>query len=107
MPLKVLIAGAGIGGPALAFWLSRIGCTTTIVERSPSLRTTGQQLDFFGQGLPIIRRMGIEDDLRAMSVKEPGSRLVDYTGKSKVTPITSPYLPPSFIANCFVNLIFS
>ncbi|EOO02495.1 putative 2-polyprenyl-6-methoxyphenol hydroxylase protein [Phaeoacremonium minimum UCRPA7] len=83
MPLKVLIAGAGIGGPALAFWLSRIGCTTTVIERSPNLRATGQQVDFLGQGLPVARMMGIENDLRAVAVKEPGMRFIDYKGQSK------------------------
>ncbi|KAF2186094.1 putative monooxygenase [Zopfia rhizophila CBS 207.26] len=82
-PLKVLIAGAGIGGPAAAFWLSRIGCDVTIVERSPKLRATGQQVDLTGQGIVIMRMMGIEDALRAARCPEPGMRFLDHRGTSK------------------------
>ncbi|KAF2134734.1 FAD/NAD(P)-binding domain-containing protein [Dothidotthia symphoricarpi CBS 119687] len=81
--LKVLIAGAGIGGPAAAFWLSRIGCDVTVVERNPTLRATGQQVDLSGQGIVITRMMGIEDALRAARCPEPGMRFVDYQGKTK------------------------
>jgi len=49
-PLKVLICGGGIAGPALAFWLSKLGHEVNIVERWPSLRLTGQQLDLRGPG---------------------------------------------------------
>lgn len=38
---KVLIAGASIAGPALAFWLNRIGCSVTVVQLSPTLRLGG------------------------------------------------------------------
>jgi flavin-dependent dehydrogenase len=44
-PMKVLIVGGGIAGPALAHWLSRIGANITLVERSSQKRTSGQQLD--------------------------------------------------------------
>jgi len=66
VPLKVLIAGAGIAGPAAAFWLSRIGCEVTIMERSPKLRATGQQVDLLGQGITIMKMMGIEDAVWAV-----------------------------------------
>lgn len=81
--LKVLIAGAGIGGPAAAFWLSRIGCEVTVVERSPKLRATGQQVDLSGQGIVVTRMMGIEDDLQAVRCPEPGMRFVDHQGVTK------------------------
>jgi 2-polyprenyl-6-methoxyphenol hydroxylase-like FAD-dependent oxidoreductase len=80
--LKVLIAGAGISGPVLAFWLARIGCSVTIVERSPDLRATGQQLDLTGQAVVIMRMMGIEDAVRAALCLEPGIRFIDRRGKS-------------------------
>lgn len=48
--LKVLISGAGIAGPCLANWLSktRLDISITIIERSPSPRTTGQSIDIRG-----------------------------------------------------------
>jgi 2-polyprenyl-6-methoxyphenol hydroxylase-like FAD-dependent oxidoreductase len=33
----VLISGASIAGPALAYWLHRYGFTPTVVERAPEL----------------------------------------------------------------------
>jgi 2-polyprenyl-6-methoxyphenol hydroxylase-like FAD-dependent oxidoreductase len=41
----VLISGAGVAGPALAFWLRRRGFIPTVVERTPALRTGGQATD--------------------------------------------------------------
>ncbi|KAI0475590.1 hypothetical protein GGR56DRAFT_695344 [Xylariaceae sp. FL0804] len=81
-PLNVLIVGCGIAGPALAYWLSRIdNARVTIIERSPHLRTTGQQVDLRAQGVPMMRKMGIEAAVRQVMVKEPGSRIVDRHGR--------------------------
>src|SRR3954454_7121151 len=45
---QVLVVGAGIGGPALAFWLHRAGFAITVVERAPRLRPGGQAVDLRG-----------------------------------------------------------
>ena len=37
----VLISGAGIAGPTLAFWLNAAGFKPTLVELTPALRTGG------------------------------------------------------------------
>jgi 2-polyprenyl-6-methoxyphenol hydroxylase-like FAD-dependent oxidoreductase len=39
--MKVLISGASISGPVLAYWLTRQGSSVTVVERAPALRKTG------------------------------------------------------------------
>lgn len=36
---KVLISGAGIAGPALAYWLRRYGFEPTVIEVAPASRT--------------------------------------------------------------------
>ncbi|KAI4868935.1 putative monooxygenase [Hypoxylon rubiginosum] len=82
-PLKVLIAGAGVAGPALAFWLARIGCETTVIERSSTIRDSGHQVDLRGQGIVVMRLMGIEDVVRAALCSEPGMRFVDHRGRSQ------------------------
>jgi 2-polyprenyl-6-methoxyphenol hydroxylase-like FAD-dependent oxidoreductase len=41
----VLISGAGIGGPTLAYWLKAAGFGPTLVERAPRLRTGGYVID--------------------------------------------------------------
>lgn len=79
--LKVLVCGAGISGNALAFWLSKLGHDTTVIERFPGLRATGLQVDLRGPGIQVMRRMGLEDAFRACSVPEQGLQLVDRKGR--------------------------
>jgi 2-polyprenyl-6-methoxyphenol hydroxylase-like FAD-dependent oxidoreductase len=63
--MNVLISGAGIAGPTLAFWLQRYGVTPTLVEQAPVLRTGGYIIDFWGAGFEIADRMGLLSDIRA------------------------------------------
>ncbi|MEU4995883.1 FAD-dependent monooxygenase [Streptomyces sp. NPDC021622] len=61
---KVLISGAGIAGPALAFWLNRHGFAVTVVERASAPRSGGYPIDVRGTALEVVRRMGILPRLR-------------------------------------------
>lgn len=79
--LKVLIAGGGIAGPALAYWLSRSGHTVVVVEQFPTLRATGAQVDLRGQGIEAIKRMGLLDIVRGKLVHEPGTQYINSKGK--------------------------
>ena len=79
---RVLVSGASIAGPALAYWLDRYGFETTIVERAPELRTGGQNVDVRGAGREVVRRMGLEDDVRAATTGEVGTRFVGPTGRT-------------------------
>ena len=58
--MRVLIAGAGIAGPTLAYWLARYGFSVTLVERAPALRRGGYVIDFAGLGFDVAALM---DDL--------------------------------------------
>lgn len=78
---SVLISGAGIAGPTLAFWLTRAGIRTTIVERAPSLPTAGQQIDVRGASLDVVRSMGLEGIVRSKTTHEQGLAFVDKKGK--------------------------
>ncbi|KAL4935129.1 hypothetical protein BDV06DRAFT_234621 [Aspergillus oleicola] len=80
-PLNILISGAGIAGTALAFCLSKLGHTVTVIERAPELRMNGLQLDLRGPGLQVLRRMGLEESFRKYTVAEQGLELVDKNGK--------------------------
>ena len=55
----VLISGASIAGPTLAYWLKRYGFTPTVVERSPALRRGGFPIDVRNAAVEIAKRMGI------------------------------------------------
>ncbi|MCY1695247.1 FAD-dependent monooxygenase [Curtobacterium sp. SL109] len=79
--LKVLVAGGGVAGPALAFWLARAGHRVTVAERYPALRATGAQVDLRGQGIEAITAMGLLDEVRAHLVAEPGVAFVSRSGR--------------------------
>ena len=57
--MNVLISGAGIAGPTLAFWLRKYGFSPTLVESAPALRTRGYVIDFWGLGYDIAEKMGL------------------------------------------------
>ncbi|TGB14800.1 FAD-dependent monooxygenase [Streptomyces sp. MZ04] len=61
---KVLISGASIAGPALAFWLNRHGFAVTVVEKAGTPRLGGYPIDVRGTALEVVRRMGILPRLR-------------------------------------------
>ncbi|KAK1754315.1 hypothetical protein QBC47DRAFT_215468 [Echria macrotheca] len=83
MTLKVLIIGSGLAGPSLAYWLGRLGCTVTVIERSADPRRAGQQIDIRGFGVDVMRRMGLEEAIRARCVQEPGTLIVDRRGRRR------------------------
>ena len=74
---SILISGASIAGPTLAYWLHQHGFKVTIVEKAPSLRLGGQSIDASGPARQIARWMGIEPDIRAVSPHEAGIHWVD------------------------------
>src|SRR3954452_5185163 len=80
---SVLISGAGIAGPALAYWLHRFGLRATVVERAPGVRRGGQTVDLRGAGRLVARRMGLEPAVRAASTGEEGVRFVDGAGRTR------------------------
>ncbi|RKS97149.1 2-polyprenyl-6-methoxyphenol hydroxylase-like FAD-dependent oxidoreductase [Streptomyces sp. 3211.6] len=78
----VLISGASVAGPALAYWLHRHGFAPTIVERAPALRDGGYAVDFRGEAhLTVLRRMGILDALRAARTGTGSMSYVNSAGK--------------------------
>src|SRR3954462_705553 len=77
---KVLISGASIAGPALAYWLHRHGFTPTVVERAPALRRGGQAIDVRGAALEVVERMGILDEVRKARTGMRGMSFVDAGG---------------------------
>lgn len=79
--MRVAINGAGIGGPALAFWLQQYGHEPVLFEKAHSLRPGGYLIDFWGVGYEIAERMGIMSELRAHGYAMEWMRLVDGDGR--------------------------
>lgn len=65
--MNILISGAGIAGPALAYWLKSYGFQPTIVEYYPNIREGGFVIDFWGVGYDVAEKMGILDQIREAS----------------------------------------
>lgn len=79
-PLSVLISGAGIAGPTLAFWLKAAGFQPTLVEHAPALRTGGYVIDFWGLGYDIAERMGLAGHIDDIGYHIREMRIVDDRG---------------------------
>lgn len=77
----VLISGAGIAGPTLAYWLSRYGFIPTLIERAPALRTGGYVTDFWGVGFDVAERMQLVPQLEQAGYKVREVRIVNNEGK--------------------------
>ena len=79
--MKILISGAGIAGPTLAYWLAHYGFTPTIVESAPALRDDGYIIDFWGAGYDIAERMGLLPAIRANGYRVREVSVVDSSGR--------------------------
>ncbi|QMU70711.1 FAD-dependent monooxygenase [Streptacidiphilus sp. P02-A3a] len=77
----ILVSGAGIAGPTLAYWLRKAGFTVTVVERAPGLRPGGQTVDVRGAGRTVVDRMGLLGRVRELSVDQRGLALVKASGR--------------------------
>jgi 2-polyprenyl-6-methoxyphenol hydroxylase-like FAD-dependent oxidoreductase len=77
----VLISGAGIAGPTLAFWLRAAGFVPTLVESAPTLRTGGYVIDFWWLGYNIAERMGLASDLDRIGYHMRELRIVNGRGE--------------------------
>ncbi|MGG7451280.1 FAD-dependent monooxygenase [Plantibacter auratus] len=76
-----IISGASIAGLSAAWWLHRTGWAVTVVERAPSFRDGGQNVDVRGAARDVLDRMGLMDAVKAANTTETGAVLVDRNGK--------------------------
>ncbi len=81
----VLISGASVAGPALAYWLRRYGFNPTVVERAPAPRGGGQAVDLRGGGRDVAERMSIMDSVRAAHTGAHGVAFVNGSGRRVAT----------------------
>ncbi|MFH8223583.1 FAD-dependent monooxygenase [Streptomyces sp. NPDC018057] len=77
---RVLISGASIAGPALAYWLDRYGFEVTVVEKAPAVRGGGYAIDIRGTAREAVERMGLLPRLRAAHVGSRRITFVDTAG---------------------------
>ncbi|MEU7145340.1 FAD-dependent monooxygenase [Nocardia sp. NPDC046473] len=77
---KVLISGASVAGPALAYYLQRDRYDVTVVERAAVPRASGYAVDFRGAALDVLAEMGILAAIREHETAMHGTVLLDETG---------------------------
>lgn len=77
----VLISGAGIAGPTLAYWLARHGFRPTVVERGAAQRSSGAPVDVRGQAVDVAEQMGVMPRIRAAGTDRTGLSFVSATGR--------------------------
>ncbi|KAF9691934.1 hypothetical protein EKO04_010168 [Ascochyta lentis] len=93
-PLSILISGAGVAGASLALTLARqpgfkMQPNITLVEKSPVPRTTGQAVDIRGPGVDVIRKLGLEPEIKARHTTETGLAFLNSKGSvAAVFPAT-------------------
>jgi 2-polyprenyl-6-methoxyphenol hydroxylase-like FAD-dependent oxidoreductase len=86
MPPKtdILIVGAGIAGPTLAYWLARFGFRPTVVERMAALRTGGHPVDLWGSAVDVVEQIGILPALEAARTQNDRGETIS-PGRQPVT----------------------
>jgi 2-polyprenyl-6-methoxyphenol hydroxylase-like FAD-dependent oxidoreductase len=74
--MRILISGASIAGPVLAYWLTRHDFDVTVVERAPTLRKTGgHAVDLFRPSMEISAKMGVLPRIEALATGTDTLRL--------------------------------
>lgn len=79
---SVLISGASIAGPTLAYWLDRYGFDVTVVERAPAVRSGGYPIDIRGTAIDVVERMGLRSQVEAAHIASRALTFVNAGGKT-------------------------
>ncbi|KAJ8114614.1 hypothetical protein OPT61_g3549 [Boeremia exigua] len=79
--MRVLISGAGVAGPTLAFFLAKTGSRITVAEKASALLPHGQNVDVTGSAVTVVKKMGLFDELKRHHTKEKGTQLIDPRGR--------------------------
>nr|WSS72697.1 FAD-dependent monooxygenase [Streptomyces sp. NBC_01175] len=79
---RVLISGASIAGPTLAYWLDRYGFDVTVVEKAAAVRGGGYAIDIRGTAREVVDRMGLLPRLTEAHVDSRRITFVDAAGEA-------------------------
>lgn len=82
MTKRILVSGASVAGPVVAYWLAERGFEVTVIERNDSLRLGGQNIDITDAARDIVEMMGVRDKIESQHTGEEGLRFVDKDGKT-------------------------
>ncbi len=65
--MKIIVAGAGIGGLCTALALRQHGIDAVVLEQAPALAEVGAGVQIASNGVFVLRALGLEDQLAALS----------------------------------------
>jgi 2-polyprenyl-6-methoxyphenol hydroxylase-like FAD-dependent oxidoreductase len=77
-----LIAGGGVGGPALALFLKKAGISCAVYEAYPYTEGVGGGLNLAPNGMNVLAELGLADTLTRRATVAHESVFVDERGKS-------------------------
>jgi 2-polyprenyl-6-methoxyphenol hydroxylase-like FAD-dependent oxidoreductase len=83
--MRILVSGASIAGPAVAYWLQRYGFEVEIVERADQVRGGGYPIDIRGTALEVVKRMGLHPQLRQAHIDSRALSFVNPDGSTIVS----------------------
>jgi FAD-dependent urate hydroxylase len=78
---RVLIAGGGVAGLALAPLLARIGDAVEVIEREPAWRHAGTGMYLPGNAARAFRALGLEQQVTSRAVEIARQRFYDHNGR--------------------------
>ncbi|MEO8524462.1 MAG: FAD-binding domain [Caldimonas sp.] len=80
--MRIVINGAGIAGPSLAYWLAKSGHDVMLVEAAPRPRSGGYVIDFWGVGYDVAEKMGVLPRIHQLGYQVREVRFVDASGRT-------------------------
>jgi 2-polyprenyl-6-methoxyphenol hydroxylase-like FAD-dependent oxidoreductase len=80
---SVIISGAGIAGPTLAYWLLETGFEPVLIEQAAQFREGGYMIDFWGVGFDVAERMNLIPRLRDVGYLIDRVKFVDERGRMR------------------------
>lgn len=82
-PLRIFVAGAGVGGISVARGLLRDGHHVTVFERRPDARAGGGAVTIWSNGSTVLQQLGVDMDGAGQLLSSV--RVVTSTGRPLVT----------------------
>jgi salicylate hydroxylase len=89
--MRILIAGCGIGGAALALALQRLGRECVLLEQAPRLEAVGAGVQLSPNGMHVLSHLGVAESLGRVAFEPRDLRYRDWrTGE---TLLRNPLMP--------------
>lgn len=86
-PLRITIAGAGVGGLAAAVALARDGHSISVIERAREFSQVGAGIQISPNGMAVLNALGLEEEFRTETIRLEAVRLRDGPSGRKVATL--------------------